>query len=194
MKDQARNLLAVVTLFAFPASLVADDAATAPQPSVTVGSRVHIKAPTVLKGPITGSIVSIDESSLALQTKNGKTPLVVPLQAVSGLEVSRGRRSRGRWAGRGAAAGAGALAILGYATGEDCPQSQDGYFAALAGALCTSHGEGAAIGFFLGAPLGALIGLMIPPGERWQRTSPDRVRVSIGPAPHGIGASVSLAF
>ena len=189
MKNRAMRLLAAGTLVTFPVTVVAGDSTTTPQPPMTVGSRVRITAPTAVKGRITGSILSIDESSLTLKTKSGKGPLLVPFEAVTRVEVSRGRHSRGRWAAIGAAAGGAALGIAGYATGEDCPEPHYNFIFG-----CSGRSGNAAVGFVLGAPLGALFGLMIPPGERWQRTSLNRVSLSIAPAPRGIGVSVSLAF
>ena len=154
--------------------------------------RVRITAPTALKGRITGSILSIDESSLTIETKKGKSPFVVPLQTVSRLEVSGGRRSRGRGAGLGAAIGFAAVGLyFGVLEARsECGLGFDFFSCDEPAPLAVGTG----FGLLLGAPLGALIGLLIPPGERWERTSLKRVSVGIAPAPRGIGVSVSLSF
>jgi hypothetical protein len=45
------------------------------------------------------------------------------------------------------------------------------------------------------APVGALIGLAIPPGERWRDVPLDSVEVSLRPVPgRGAGVFVTVAF
>lgn len=50
---------------------------------------------------------------------------------------------------------------------------------------------GAGVAVALGAIIGALVGLAIPPGERWKDVPLDKVRVSVRVVP-GRGAGVFL--
>lgn len=130
------------------------------------GSRVRIAAVS-LKGPIRGTLAALDDDRLSLETKPGAPPLVIERGRIARLEVSAGRRSRGRGAAIGAALGLGAGLLLtaGVAAGESC----EGYGAEDCG-LATG------ISLILFTPAltvsGALIGLALPPPERWVSVPP----------------------
>jgi hypothetical protein len=153
-------------------------------PEVTPGTRVRISAPTVAKKHFVGTITAWDPENLTMTSDKG--PIVLPRGAVSRLELSRGRKSRGRKALLGAGIGAAAGALVGFAHGSDPPGSSIVAFDA--GTYALTFGA-------LGAAAGALIGVAITPGERWEELPPTRFRVSVGPVRgHGLGVSLTMAF
>jgi hypothetical protein len=106
------------------------------------------------------------------------------------MEMSIGRRSRGRGAWIGALVGGAAGAIAVLATPEK-PCEPGVLFGCL---RIISKGEGAAMLGGLGAGLGALIGMAIPRGERWTAV-PTGLQVSVTPMHKGgVQLSLSLAF
>ena len=104
------------------------------------------------------------------------------------MEVSIGRRSRGHGAWIGALVGGATGAIAVLATPEKpCDPS------VLFGCLrIISKGQAAAMLGGLGAGLGALIGMAIPPGEKWTAV-PTALRVSVTPTHKG-DVQISLSF
>jgi hypothetical protein len=88
-------------------------------------------------------------------------------ETIKKVEISRGRRSRARGAAIGALAGfaVGAIAVLATPEDEGCPEWDHTCwdFAVF------SKEEGAALVGGMGAALGALIGLAIPPARSGRR-------------------------
>jgi hypothetical protein len=149
----------VVLLFAGQA--IADEA-----PRLLPGSRLRVTAPS-LDGPIRGTLASLSDDSLVLETKGGAAPLMIERSRITRLDISAGRRSRGRGAAIGAALGLGVgllLTVVATAT-EDC----SGYGAEDCGLL-------PAVSLILFTPVltvsGAVIGVALPPAERWVRVPP----------------------
>ena len=148
----------VVLLFAGPA--LADEA-----PALRQGSRLRITSPA-FKGPIRGTLASLSDDSLTLVTKSGAAPLLIERGRITRLDISAGR-SRGRKAAIGAALGLGVgLIITGVAAAtEDC----SGYGAEDCGLI-------PAVSLILFTPAltvsGAVIGVALPPSERWVRVPP----------------------
>jgi hypothetical protein len=107
--------------------------------------------------------------------------MVVPRDGITKMEVSLGRRSRGHkaWIGGLLGGAAGAIAVL--AT----PSSSEDF-------SVVSKGEGAVAATIMGAGLGALIGLAIPPGEKWAEV-PIGPRVTLAPGHKG-GVHLSFSF
>jgi hypothetical protein len=150
---------------------------------VSVGSRVRLQAPMVVLGRIEGTVIKLDGKSL-LVAGSERTPVSVPRQAITQLEVSHGRHGHALLGmGMGAAIGA----VLGAAVGSTgcvpavgCGDSYSGGAAAL----------GALGGGLWGAGIGALIRT-----ERWSAVPLGQVGVSLGPPRRGgFRLSVSLAF
>jgi hypothetical protein len=158
------------------------------QGDVRVGSRVRLalaegsERDSAPSGRLAGTVVRASADELWLKVNDGRTS-VVPREAIERLEVSQGRRSRGR----GALIGAGLAAAAGLAT------------TAIWSATCGSDEcqIGTGFGLFLYTPLammtGAGIGAAVPPGERWQSVPDDR-RVGLRLRPERRGASVALAL
>jgi hypothetical protein len=164
-------------------ALIAGAAMAGASSQLATGSRVRVKVAGE-KRPVVGSLLAIDERTLTLGIDE-RDPRIVPRARIEDLAVSAGRRSRGRGALYGAAIGAAAGALILLATGED----SDGDMIQL------GSGVSAAAGVIVGAPVGALIGLAVPPGERWEKVPMDRVQVSVHPLPgRGVGVSVAVGF
>jgi hypothetical protein len=143
---------------------------------------------------ITGTLVGMDEDRLTVRLDGQKEAIGVPTRAVKYLEVSRGPRSLGAGALRGALLGAGVAAMMsvvvvavGYSW-ERATSSQVAY------AESGGMGGMAAQIVFKGAAAGAVLGMAFP-GERWEKTAPTpRLAVGIRPVRGGAAFSVSAAF
>ena len=137
---------------------------------------------------IQGKLVALDEATMTMETDGQSRPTVVPRPAIKKVEVS----TRGSRKGRAALIGFGVGALIGGAWGysvvDDCSR---GTF------LCIFPKEdrpgltlgGAVLGGALGAGLGALLG----PGERWQERPGAQLRLTVAPT-RGRGAAISLAL
>ena len=84
------------------------------QEQITVGTRVRIKAPSISKRRLVGSIVTLSADSLFLKLKKKTIPLAIPLASVTRLEMSRGKK---RNIGKGALYGFLGGAVLGAVFG-----------------------------------------------------------------------------
>ena len=69
---------------------IADDATV-----LRPGSRVRITAST-LDAPVRGTLTSLGDHTLTLETRGRPDPLVIERSRITSLDVSAGRRSRGR--------------------------------------------------------------------------------------------------
>ena len=176
-----KRIIAALALLASP--LLAGNVLADELPPLALGKRLRVTTDHRL----VGRLVAQDDQSLTLQVREDRAPVVVPRTRVTRVEESLRPGRKGHGALMGAAVGAGAAAILGVAAGEDC--SRDKW-------LCFSRGEVALGSAILFAPLGALIGGLAAPGERWGLVSPGhRVGVSLVPIRgRGIGASISVNF
>jgi hypothetical protein len=168
---------------------------------VVAGPRVRVTAPALSGKGLVGTLLAMDETTLTLQPQKGKDVLEVPRNAITRIELSHRPSRRGKGAGIGALVGLGAAVIIGVATGDDCgslPQPAPGLWGfsdRLRRNLCMGKGETAALTAILTVPTGALIGMGAAGGERWVRTTPDRLRVAVTPThAGGIGATVSVRF
>jgi len=169
----------------------ADPEATGPASDAALadGARVRLKLSRGVRdlpNPVVGRIASIDGETITVSL-NSLQRVTVPARAVERVEVSAGRHSRGRGAavGFGVGALAGAL-FFGLASAPGCreefPSSPGG---------CTVTVT--TIGAVLVAVPGALIGVMVPPGERWKTVSRERLRVTAQPILRKDGAGIGLA-
>ena len=154
--------------------------------AVTVGSKVRILAPTMLKGELEGMVLEMDDNSLLVGSDEG-SPMRLSREAITRLEVRTGRHRRTL---KGMIIGAGigvvAVASLGLASAlyhGDGDGSDAKSWAALFGRT--------ALG---GAAWGAGIGTLIK-SDRWSPVPLDRVRVGLGPTRgRGVALSVSVGF
>ena len=178
MKRPAIAALALLLLSHAQRAALADEL-----PPLAVGTRLRVTTDHRL----VGRLVAQDERSLTLQVGEGKPPVVVPRTAVTRVEESLRPGRKGHGALIGAAVGVGAAAILGVAAGDDCSRDE---------LLCYSHGEVALVSAALLVPLGAVIGALASPGERWGPVSSgQRIGVRLMPTRRGgIRASVSINF
>ncbi len=171
-----------------PSALVRADQST----RIAPGNWVRVTTATEATGKLTtiqGVVEAVDETTLVLR---GSPPIAIPRQAITSLDL----RKRGSRKGAGLLIGALAGGAIGYGigaatSGPGCQGGETGL-----AHLCTLDDVGKPVGAFLGAAGGAILGLVLAPGARWERNLPlDRVQVSLGPTRgRGIRLSVSLAF
>ncbi len=177
--------LAAALIFTASVDLLAQqDAPVAP------GARVRVSAPSIVNKRLVGTVVALKVDTLVVDAKGRRGPLALPLAFVTGLEVSRGRKSNvGKGAGLGFLAGAFGGAILGLVTYEECT----GFCPVDPGAGGTALILAVVLGG-VGAGLGAVIGAVIP-SERWETVPLDRIRVGlIRHERLGLTVSASVAF
>jgi hypothetical protein len=185
-----RRLQALVGTLVVVAALPGNRVLAQPVPTLETGARVRVVAVAASSKPVIGTIVRVDERMMELRLADRKDLTFVPRAAIKKLEVSRGRRSRGRGALIGALIGGalGAIAVL-ATPGQSCEPSSNPW--SCIGGI--SKGEGALALGGLGAGLGALVGLVIPPAEKW--TPVPMAQVSVAPGrQRRIQVSLSLAF
>jgi hypothetical protein len=147
------------TLLAATAALLSAWAVEA-QP-LRPGDRVRVTAPPLGLDARSGALVLLDSENLVL---DGSQRLTIPIDAVTRIEVSEGRRGN---AGKGALIGAGAALAVGLVVfskaegGGHCSGSEEGT------GFCLAYlGTGVA----LGAVGGLIVGLAIRT-ERWRPVS-----------------------
>jgi hypothetical protein len=201
-----KRIAAVFVLAATPSLALAGS-----QDELAAGGRVRARIQDA-KGAdewIVGRLVDADDASVTIRTARGEA-VAIPLRRLDRLDRSLGRRSAGRGALRGAGLGFASGAVLGAlagAVGSDggsspacnAPPRGDAQWleAAACGASLGRGPESATMGAAVlgtaGAVLGGLVGSLAP-GERWERTSVEHVRVSIEPRRGGVGGAVSFSF
>ncbi len=130
-----------------------------------------------------GGVIPTPSRGLELQVPGKTDTTVLRREDITKVDVSAGRRSRGRGALIGAAIGAGVGALLGLAAGSDDRSSF----------IRLSAGAKAALFCVVTVPVGALSGAASHPPERWKELPRNAVRFSLGPA-MGLGASVSMGI
>jgi hypothetical protein len=147
---------------------------------VTVGSRVRLVAPSLLKGRIEGLVMEMDEKSL-LVSSDDRLPVKVFREAITCLEVSTGRHRKTL---KGMVIGGSIGALLGISFKSDnCDNAVSICSESLGGAM--------AFGAVGGAGWGAIIGSLIK-HDTWNEVPIDRVRVSLIPT-RGRGVALSLS-
>jgi len=181
-----RVVAAAILLMGGVTSARADDAGP-----IVPGTRLRVFARTRGDKPLAGVLQSFQDDELILTADGDASAVVVPRQEVMRIDRSGGRHSRGRWAFRGAGLGLLAGIALGLARGDTCTGQ---FVDIITLGTCTARGK-AAVGAIVGIPAGALIGLSVPPGERWEHIPLDRVRSTETHRrePHSI-VSVSISF
>ena len=176
----------------------------AQQPPVHAGERVRVTAPDCGMHGHATTIQALRGDTLVLPADptRSSNSVTCPLNSVTGLDVSRWRKSWG-WR-KGALVGllsGGALgALVGSWTYEEC----DPYEAACAGIICFSDCDfhlgrevhvalhALAVGS-AGALLGALIGASSET-DRWEEVPLDQLQVSIAPQREGVSFALRIAF
>jgi hypothetical protein len=153
------------------------------QQSLTPGVCVRILAPEVSPSKLIGTVHQVSDNSVSLDVPGRNEPVSILREKIARLDVSDGLRSRGVDAAIGAGIGAG-IGAAGCAAGNG---SGSGHI--------VSTGAVAGICAFFGGGLGALIGAVIPPGERWKEISATRYPFSFMPRlDHGADLAVAWKF
>jgi hypothetical protein len=143
--------------------------------------RVRITTSNGADTTVAGTIRSLDGRAIALAVPGRPEPVSVARDQIAKIEVSAGRGSRLTGALIGALVGAGVGAVVGKGS-----ESNNTY------AVNSAAEAGGAIAFGL---LGAAIGALVPPAERWQEAPTSSARLSFAPRPDGrLGASFTWAF
>jgi hypothetical protein len=151
-------------------------------PSVQVGSRVRLRAPGILPGALTGTVIAEDEQALTLKI-DGES-LRVPLAEIGALEVSAGRRRQWK---KGMLVGAAVEATIFAVSARGTPRCRNG-------SSCLAPPPGLAFGALLGALHGGAVGALVR-ADRWERVPAERTRVSVVPTlDRGIGLSLAVRF
>jgi hypothetical protein len=167
------SLVAIATLSA--GSLVAQE------PELPAGTRVRVRASGATT-PLTGTVAWRDVTRLAVRRSSGDTA-IVPLSALTSVDVSQGRRSNVfRGARTGALIGTGAGILLGIGAMAD----NGGFIDYGAEAIPL----GAIGGAFIGGTAGLLIGAMSS-SEQW---APADVRITILPGSAGTAVRANMRF
>jgi hypothetical protein len=164
-------------------SVFAADADVPLQQSLTPGMRVRILAPEVSPHKVIGTVQRVSEDSVTLDVPGRNEPVSVLREKIARLDVSEGPRSRGVDAAIGGVIGAG-IGAGGCAAANGSGQGH-----------IVSTGAVAGVCALLGGGLGALIGAVIPPGERWKEISATRYRIGFAPRlDHGLDMAVAWKF
>lgn len=146
------------------------------------GSRVRLFAPSVVAGPLIGTVVAQGDDFVVVDMPE-QLRVRVPRSAIMRAELSTARRRHG---GKGFLIGAVVLGSIVAATGrivQGCPASDSSCYA--------SRQEAFAVGAIIGGLAGASIGTRIH-SERWRPVALDGVRLSLSVAP-GAGAQLALS-
>jgi hypothetical protein len=178
------------------ALLTAHPAAAQGLPHHFLGKRVRLVLDDPPDGIVVGRLVGMDADSLTVETDAGGPEVDVPTDSLAWIDVSHIESRGGKYAARGAAIGAAAVAIpvgidIAGMHHEGC---RTGEWEWGCGPLiflgAVEIGTGAAIGAFVGGRIGAR-----HQTETWHTVWRARqVGVSVMPIPRGWGASVSVRF
>jgi hypothetical protein len=147
---------------------------------------VRVTAPSTSDRRLSGEIVSIDATTLILRRAGQAAPERIPLGSITSIErrLRPGRKIRGLVIGL--LAGVAAGAAIGYAGGDDCNAGD---------LVCFDRGTTSAMGATGLGLVGLAVGALVAPGEKWEATTTERLRVDIGPAPAGgVGARLTVRF
>jgi hypothetical protein len=160
--------------------------------------RVRVTAPTLMDKAFVGRLVASDDLTLRIEKgrSEGKpSTITVPRESVTRFEASRAPSRKGKGALIGILIGAGASVAVGLAAGDDCSNSPPGddLFSRLDRNLCFDSKETGLMTAILAVPVGALIGALAAPGEKWETVDVTRVRVGVAPT-RGRGLEVRLAL
>ena len=156
-----------------------------------VGPRVRVTSTAAPSGPVTGTLVGIDDEALTVLVSKKGEPVRLRRAVIDKVEVSQRRGNRGKAMALGFVAGAAIGAIIGATQEPKCeptPHDQITYFD-----LCL-EGLNTAGGGVVGAPIGLLLGLGLSHGERWEPTPLDDLSIAIGPTRGGAAFSVRIGF
>ena len=175
----------------------------APAPRIEPGTRLRVYETSTAVPAVEGTASALENGRLILDVGSKKQPLEIDLARMSRVEIRTRKSSRGKGAAIGAAAGAlGFLAIVGATGG--C-SSEDPIAQAYSELSGISDAECYGSALLVGGAAGALIGLAVSHGDRWEALPVDQLRRSAdSPAtgsrwrvtvrPRTLGISLSLGF
>jgi hypothetical protein len=161
----AASTLLVAALASPPRGLADEDR------SVAAPRFVRISAPAFAGSPILGDLVAIDDETIVVQDSSGQD-VAVPAEQVTQMEVRRQAGRRGKGALTGALTGLVAGAVVGVAAGEDCSGKD---------LICFDRGGTALVLGAAGALVGAGIGALVAPGEKWEVVDRKGVTLTMSP-------------
>jgi hypothetical protein len=175
MRSHGRCVLELSLLAGILAFPVTPAAAGADSEPLKAGERIRYSTSPNREELKDAILVEVTDKTLTVNPRKGPAKLrVVPLVAVTKLEVVRGRRPL---IFEGALIGAAAGALLGWASGG----SEE------------SRSWKMSYGFLYGTIGGTLAGAMTTV-DRWKEVSKREIRLSARPLPRGFGAQLALRF
>jgi hypothetical protein len=149
---------------------------------------------------VAGRLLALDDAALTLETSPESPPLAVSRQSLARLEVFRkSQRKKGALIGLGVGAATGLALNAAAASGSDegCWSRSDDPLEHL---VCSSLDETfsspalyVTSALLIGA-VGAGIGALVAPGDRWQVVRSDRLRLVVGPTHGGVRLAVSITL
>jgi hypothetical protein len=159
------------------------------QPPIA-GTRVRVTTGAFREQLVIGDLVAVEAARVTVRRAGSSELVAIPLDEKTRIQVSTRSSRKGGAAGIGAMVGFGVGAVVGYAGGDDCGEPGAPTI------VCISRPTAATgVGLF-GAGVGAVIGLLVGPGEKWETADPASLRVAVTPSARrrGLGLSVSLSF
>jgi hypothetical protein len=165
--------------------LAAAAAARADEGTATEGAvRVRV---TASDRRLKGEVVSIDAAALVLR-RSGESELArIPLASITSIERRLRPSRRQRGLGIGFLAGAAAGAVAGFAAGDDCGRGGK--------IVCFDRRATAGAGALAFGLLGMAVGAAVAPGEKWEATTTEQLRLDVGKtAKGGVGARLTVRF
>jgi len=123
---------------------------------------------------IKGTLVEWGETFITLIPENSIIPMTIDRKLVTKLQTRTDPSRRGRSALIGLGVGAGLGALIGYADGDDPP-----------GMMSMDRTAKAATGAVTLGLVGALVGVLIGPGERWDDVRTKELFLNLGSMPNG---------
>lgn len=194
-----RARAAALVLAALVARSSAADEAPAPTTPLAFGTRVRVH--TERQGRIVAYLAQERPDALVVdRRRDGRVErLTLPRADVRGLEVSERPSRKGTGALVGLLVGIVGGAFVGILGGDEgcssasLPNTLDNFTANLSSATCVSKSDGAFAGALVLGSLGAGVGALAAPGEKWRRIDQPPVQVRVTTPPGG-GAVVRLGL
>jgi hypothetical protein len=176
---------APVLLAAAAVLLTAVHAAAQAEPA----RRVRVR--TAGERPIMGTLQAMNETAITVKPDGAAGLVTLDRARITRIEVSRGGTRRSTGAANGLVAGGLVGAFLGLLVPNDyCPACFRSY-----NFRPTPQWKLVVVTAGILGALGAGIGAMVPPGEKWEAVSLDRLHVSVAPdAGRGVRMVVSFGF
>lgn len=137
---------------------------------IEIGALIRVTAPAISTSKLIGTLVALNGDTLLLQaeTPTFSNPLAIPLYAITRLEVSRGKGSRGKSALKGSMIGFLVALPSTFIVLEANAASLDlGDDSILMGSLIGGAG---------GLVVGGLLGSQLPGEHNWEFIPVDRIR------------------